>query len=114
MGEDRRRDPMAPGLPAGASAAIDFTAGEMTLLCTLIAGPPTLNRCALSREFCRRIGWLKPDSGLKDMMTQVTMLTDRPATPRPNGYPRTMWPLATVSSEAMNRPDRSCGQDEEA
>ena len=86
MGEDRRRDPMAPGLPAGASAAIDFTAGEMTLLCTLIAGPPTLNRCALSREFCRRIGWLKPDSGLKDMMTQVTMLTDRPATPRPNGY----------------------------
>ena len=26
------------------------------------------------REFCRRIGWLKPDGGLKDMMARVTML----------------------------------------
>ena len=31
-------------------------------------------RAALSREFCRRIGWLKPDGGLKDMMARVTML----------------------------------------
>ena len=29
---------------------------------------------ALSREFCRRIGWFKPDGGLKDMMARVTML----------------------------------------
>ena len=28
----------------------------------------------LSKEFCRRIGWFKPDGGLKDMMARVTML----------------------------------------
>ena len=38
------------------------------------AGPPALNRHALSKEFCRRIGWYKPDGGLKDMMARVTML----------------------------------------
>ena len=38
------------------------------------AGPPALNRHALSKEFCRRIGWFKPDGGLKDMMARVTML----------------------------------------
>ena len=32
------------------------------------------DRHALSREFCRRTGWLKPDGGLKDMMARVTML----------------------------------------
>ena len=52
----------------------DFTANEMALLRTLIAGPPALNRHALSKEFCRRIGWVKPDGGLKDMMARVTML----------------------------------------
>ena len=52
----------------------DFTAGEMALLRALIAGPPALNRHALSKEFCRRIGWFKPDGGLKDMMARVTML----------------------------------------
>ena len=40
----------------------------------LIAGPAALNRHALSKEFCRRIGWFKPDGGLKDMMARVTML----------------------------------------
>ena len=35
----------------------DFTAEEMALLRALIAGPPPLNRHALSKEFCRRIGW---------------------------------------------------------
>ena len=52
----------------------DFTTEEMALLRALIAGPPPLNRHALSKEFCRRIGWLKPDGGLKDMMARVTML----------------------------------------
>ena len=52
----------------------DFTAGEMALLRALIAGPAALNRHALSKEFCRRIGWFKPDGGLKDMMARVTML----------------------------------------
>ncbi len=59
---------MASVLPVGSSATIDFNAGEMTLLHALIADPPTLNRHPLSREFCRGIGWLKSDSGLKDMM----------------------------------------------
>ena len=52
----------------------DFSAGEMALLRARIAGPPPLNRHTLSKEFCRRIGWLKPDGGLKDMMARVTML----------------------------------------
>ena len=52
----------------------DFTAGEMALLRALIAGPPAPNRHALSKEFCRRVGWFKPDGGLKDMMARVTML----------------------------------------
>ena len=51
-----------------------FTAEEMALLRTLIAGPPPLNRHMLSKEFCRRIGWFKPDGGLKDMMARVAML----------------------------------------
>ena len=52
----------------------DFTTGEMALLRALIAASPPSNRHALSREFCRRIGWFKPDGGLKDMMARVTML----------------------------------------
>ena len=52
----------------------DFTADEMALLRALIAADPQPTRAALSREFCRRIGWLKPDGGLKDMMAKVTML----------------------------------------
>ena len=47
---------------------------EMALLRALIAGPPALNRHTLSKEFCRRVGWFKPDGGLKDMMARVTML----------------------------------------
>ena len=49
----------------------DFTTGEMALLRALIAGP---TRHALSKEFCRRIDWVKPDGGLKDMTARVTML----------------------------------------
>ena len=52
----------------------DFTATEMALLRELIAGPPAMSRHALSREFCRRIGWTRPDGGLKDMMARVVML----------------------------------------
>jgi len=52
----------------------DFTEDEMALLRALIAEPAQLSRRALSIEFCRRIGWLKPDGGLKDMMARVTML----------------------------------------
>ena len=52
----------------------DFTTAEMALLRELIAGPPALNRHALSKEFCRRIGWYKADGGIKDMMARVVML----------------------------------------
>ena len=52
----------------------DFTTAEMALLRALIAGPPALNRHLLSKEFCRRIGWTRPDGGLKDMMARVVML----------------------------------------
>ena len=86
VGENRRRDPMASGIPGGSSAALDFTVGEMTLLRPLIAGPPTLIRHPLSRELCQGIGWFKPAGGLNDSMAWVPMLTDRPATARPNDY----------------------------
>ena len=36
-------------------------------------GQPPLNRHALPKAFCRRIGWFKPDGGLEDMMARVTM-----------------------------------------
>ncbi len=52
----------------------DFTAEEMALLRALISAEPQPTRAALAREFCRRIGWFKPDGGLKDMMAKVTML----------------------------------------
>ena len=52
----------------------NFTSQEMALLRALIGASPPPNRYALSKEFCRRIGWLKPDGGLKDMMARVTML----------------------------------------
>ena len=88
----------------------DFTAQEMALLRALIAGPPPLNRHALSKEFCRRIGWFKPDGGLKDMMARVTMLAMhkdglitlppprwRPGRPRPIVFTQdTEPPLAPV------------------
>ena len=45
----------------------------MALLRELIAGPPALNRYALSKEFCRRVGWHKADGGLKDVMARVVM-----------------------------------------
>ena len=86
VGENRRRDPMASGIQGGSSAALDFTVGEMTLLRPLIAGPPTLIRHTLSRELCQGIGWFKPAGGLNDSMAWVPMLTDRPATARPNDY----------------------------
>ena len=76
-------EPQTPTLPDGQRVSVDiecryygrdFTTGEMALLRALIDGPPALNRFALSKEFCRRIGWNKPDGGLKDMMARVTML----------------------------------------
>ena len=79
----------------------DFGADEMALLRALIAGPPALNRHALSKEFCRRIGWFKADGGLKDMMARVVMLAMHkdgrielppPKWPRPPRRPATFGP----------------------
>ena len=79
----------------------DFTVDEMALLRELIAGPPALNRNALSKEFCRRIGWFKADGGLKDMMARVVMLAMHrdgrielppPKWPRPARRPTTFGP----------------------
>ena len=39
----------------------EFTAREMALLRALISGPPAINRHALSKVFCQRIGWRKLD-----------------------------------------------------
>jgi len=50
-----------------------FTAAEMSVPRTPIASPGRLNRHALSREFRRRIGWYRPDGGLRDMMARATM-----------------------------------------
>ena len=52
----------------------DFTAGKMALPRAPIAVDPRPTRHALSKEFCRRVGWLKPGGGLKDMMARVAML----------------------------------------
>ena len=46
----------------------------MAVLRALITETPPLNRRRISLEFCRRIGWYKPDGGLKDMIARVTML----------------------------------------
>ena len=70
----------------------DFTAEEMALLRALIAADPQPTRAALSREFCRRIGWFKPDGGLKDMMAKVTM----PAMHR-DGWPLAMLGFSTAA-----------------
>ncbi len=61
------------GMTAGVECCYygrDFTTEEMAL----IAASPPPNRHTLSKEFCRRIGWFKPDGGIKDIMARVTML----------------------------------------
>ena len=75
MSEDRKRNFMTPRFGAVECRYFgrDFTA-DMALLRALIAVDPQPTRAALSREHCRRIGWFKPDGGLKDMMARVTML----------------------------------------
>ncbi len=52
----------------------DFTAGEMALMRELIASSPQQTRAGLARAFCRAIGWVKPDGGLRDMAARVAML----------------------------------------
>ena len=77
---DERGTQAHPG-GAGMSAGVEcryygrsFTSEEMALLRALIAAHPRPTRFGLSKEFCRRIGWIKPDGGLKDMMARAAML----------------------------------------
>ena len=88
----------------------DFSAEEMALLRALIAGPPPLNRHALSKEFCRRIGWFKPDGGLKDMMARVTMLAMHRdgliVLPPPRGRQNRPRPIASLG----RTPKRRCSR----
>ncbi len=43
----------------------DFTTGEMALMRDLIAASPRQTRAGPAREFCRAIGWVKPDGELR-------------------------------------------------
>ena len=52
----------------------DFTTGEMALMRALIASSPQQTRAGLARAFCRAVGWVKPDGGLKAMAARLTML----------------------------------------
>ena len=52
----------------------DFTTGELALMRDLIASSPQQTRAGLARAFCRAIGWVKPDGGLRDMAARLTML----------------------------------------
>ena len=99
----------------------DFTTGEMALVRALIAADPPPDRHALSREFCRHIGWFKPDGGLKDMMARVTMLAmhkdgltvlPKPKWPRParrpwssGRTPNPVEPLESTGSARLVRTD---------
>ncbi len=55
-------------------AGRDFTEDEIVLIRDLIAGDPKLTRAHLSRAFCRQVGWVKPDGGLRDMMARCALL----------------------------------------
>ena len=55
-------------------AGRDFTEDEIALIRDLIAEDPKLTRAHLSRAFCRRVGWVKPDGGLRDMMARCAPL----------------------------------------
>ena len=69
-----RLDDLPPGRVVCRYHGRDFTTGEMRLLRQSIAQRPARHRAQLSREFCERIGWRRPDGGLKDMAARVAML----------------------------------------
>lgn len=52
----------------------DFTRQEIEKIRSLISDNPKFHRAELSRQVCRMLQWLKPDSGLKDMSCRVAML----------------------------------------
>ncbi len=52
----------------------DFTRAEINWLQQLIKDRPEINRTKISILLCRKINWLKPDGGLKDMSCRVALL----------------------------------------
>ena len=50
----------------------EFSARDLVLINRLIENG--LNRQKLSQRFCKEVGWLKPDGGLKDMSCRVAFL----------------------------------------
>ena len=51
-----------------------FGESEIDWIRDQIKRHPELNRATLSRLFCRHVGWLKHDGGLKEMSCRVAML----------------------------------------
>lgn len=51
-----------------------FTRQEIDWINRLIETDPKLTRQSLSRRFCRKADWRKPDGGLKDMSCRVAFL----------------------------------------
>ena len=87
----------------------DFTAAEMRLLRALIADPTTMHRAQLSRVFCERIQWRRPDGGLKDMAARVAMLAMHrdgwivlPSPRRPRYPPRPLNPQLSPAAATAN------------
>lgn len=52
----------------------EFTDADLQWIRQLIAQQPPKNRAQLSRAVCQKLGWLKPDGGLKEMSCRVAML----------------------------------------
>lgn len=51
-----------------------FSDSELEWIRQRVDNEPALNRVALSQDFCRHVGWLKPDGGLKEMSCRVALL----------------------------------------
>ncbi len=100
VGEGRGGSVRLPG--GGMTGAVEgrwygraFTTDDMTRRRALSAPEPPPPRAALSRECCRRLGWLKPASGLKDLLARVPCLalpraglSERPPPTGRRGPPR--------------------------
>ncbi len=52
----------------------EFSDQEFRWLRELIAAGPDMSRKEISRKFCERLRWRKPDGGLKDMSCSVALL----------------------------------------
>lgn len=51
-----------------------ITTDDVQLICNLIARNPTIGRCELSRQICRKWNWVQPNGYLKDIVCRGLML----------------------------------------